>query len=117
MSETRETQMAGSRAAGPRAADDASASDLVKALSEQTSRLVKQEMELAKVETKDEMAKVGKAFPGYGFESHVGYSTPEHFAALRQHGPCPHHRRSFSPVRVEIFDDVLHGLFVLLVGY
>ena len=37
--------------------------------------------------------------PGYGFARHKGYSTPEHFAALRRLGPCAQHRRSFAPVR------------------
>jgi ribonuclease HII len=37
--------------------------------------------------------------PQYGFDSHKGYATPEHLAALRDHGVCPHHRRSFAPVR------------------
>ena len=37
--------------------------------------------------------------PQYGFDGHKGYSTPEHLAALRQHGACRHHRRSFAPVR------------------
>ncbi len=37
--------------------------------------------------------------PHYGFDSHKGYGTPEHLAALRQHGACAHHRRSFAPVR------------------
>ena len=37
--------------------------------------------------------------PHYGFDGHKGYSTPEHLAALRRHGPCVHHRRSFAPVR------------------
>ena len=37
--------------------------------------------------------------PQYGFDSHKGYSTPEHLNALREHGACPHHRRSFGPVR------------------
>lgn len=37
-------------------------------------------------------------FPQYGFATHKGYGTPEHLAALRQHGACIHHRRSFSPV-------------------
>lgn len=40
-----------------------------------------------------------EAFPGYGFERHKGYGTPEHRWALRRLGPCPLHRRSFSPVR------------------
>jgi len=37
--------------------------------------------------------------PGYGFERHVGYPTPEHLAALARLGPTRHHRRSFAPVR------------------
>ena len=39
----------------------------------------------------------------YGFDGHKGYSTPEHLAALREHGACRHHRRSFAPVR-EVMD-------------
>lgn len=38
------------------------------------------------------------AYPHYGFASHKGYGTAEHLAALRQHGACPEHRRTFSPV-------------------
>jgi ribonuclease HII len=38
------------------------------------------------------------AFPGYGWETNVGYSTEEHLAALEKLGPTPHHRRSFAPV-------------------
>jgi ribonuclease HII len=37
--------------------------------------------------------------PQYGFDAHKGYPTPEHLAALREHGACMHHRRSFAPVR------------------
>jgi len=37
--------------------------------------------------------------PEYGFAAHKGYSTPEHLDALRRHGACRHHRRSFAPVR------------------
>jgi ribonuclease HII len=36
--------------------------------------------------------------PHYGWERNVGYGTAEHLAALREHGPSPHHRRSFAPV-------------------
>ncbi|MEA1070997.1 ribonuclease HII [Sphingomonas sp. LY160] len=36
--------------------------------------------------------------PHYGFARHKGYGTPEHLAALRTHGPCDLHRRSFAPV-------------------
>ena len=38
-------------------------------------------------------------YPQYGFDSHKGYPTKEHIAALRRAGPCPEHRRSFGPVR------------------
>lgn len=37
--------------------------------------------------------------PSYGFDVHKGYPTPTHLDALRRHGPCPDHRRSFAPVR------------------
>ncbi len=54
---------------------------------------------VAKVTRDRLMAHAARAFPDYGFDSHMGYSTPAHFEALRQHGPCPLHRRSFAPVR------------------
>lgn len=54
---------------------------------------------IAKVSRDRLMAQIGRAFPDYGFERHMGYSTAAHFAALKQHGPCPHHRQSFAPVR------------------
>ncbi len=38
------------------------------------------------------------SYPQYGFASHKGYSTAEHLAALKLHGACPQHRRSFAPV-------------------
>ena len=38
-------------------------------------------------------------YPQYGFAGHKGYGTAEHMAALRLHGACPEHRRSFAPVR------------------
>lgn len=54
---------------------------------------------LAKV-TRDRMLlQLHQAFPMYGFDAHSGYGTPQHLAALREHGPCEHHRRSFAPVR------------------
>ena len=37
--------------------------------------------------------------PEYGFGGHKGYPTAAHLAALRAHGPCAQHRRSFAPVR------------------
>jgi ribonuclease HII len=54
---------------------------------------------LAKV-TRDRMLlQLHQSFPVYGFDAHSGYGTPQHLAALREHGPCEHHRRSFAPVR------------------
>ena len=53
---------------------------------------------VAKVTRDRLMARLGLAHPGYGFERHMGYSVPEHFAALDRLGPTVHHRRSFSPV-------------------
>jgi ribonuclease HII len=41
---------------------------------------------------------VAQAHPGFGFETHVGYATPEHHAALREAGLSPVHRRSFRSV-------------------
>jgi ribonuclease HII len=40
-----------------------------------------------------------EVFPAYGLASHKGYSTPEHWRALREFGPTPLHRLSFEPVR------------------
>jgi len=37
--------------------------------------------------------------PQYGFDGNKGYPTPAHLAALRAHGACPQHRRTFGPVR------------------
>jgi ribonuclease HII len=55
---------------------------------------------LAKV-TRDRMLlDLHAQFPVYGFDAHAGYGTPQHLAALAEHGPCEHHRRSFAPVRV-----------------
>jgi ribonuclease HII len=56
---------------------------------------------VAKVTRDRLMTAIGHAYPDYGFEQHMGYSTPAHFAALKAHGPCPHHRQSFAPVRAQ----------------
>jgi ribonuclease HII len=54
---------------------------------------------LAKV-TRDRMAADwDREWPGYGFAVHKGYGTPQHLEALRKHGPCPIHRRSFAPLK------------------
>jgi ribonuclease HII len=44
------------------------------------------------------MRQLDAIYPQYGFRTHVGYATPEHLRALAEAGPCPLHRRSFSPV-------------------
>lgn len=53
---------------------------------------------IAKVTRDRLMVAMAQRHPAYGFEIHKGYPTPAHLAALRQHGPCPEHRRSFGPV-------------------
>jgi ribonuclease HII len=53
---------------------------------------------VAKVTRDRLMMRLGLAHPGYGFERHMGYSVPEHFAALTRLGPTIHHRKSFAPV-------------------
>ena len=40
--------------------------------------------------------------PQYGFDGHKGYPTPAHLAALRAHGACAQHRRTFAPVRAAL---------------
>lgn len=53
---------------------------------------------IAKVARDRFMAEAAQQFPGYLFEKHVGYGTPEHQAALRSLGICELHRRSFRPI-------------------
>ena len=60
---------------------------------------------LAKVHRDRLCLTLHEAHPQYGFDGHKGYPTPEHLAALRAHGACAHHRRSFAPVR-----EALEGL-------
>ena len=54
---------------------------------------------LAKTARDRLMVFLAEEYPAYGFERHMGYGTPAHLAALRAHGPCPEHRRSYAPVR------------------
>jgi ribonuclease HII len=53
---------------------------------------------LAKVHRDRWCAELHVQFPQYGFAAHKGYGTEQHMAALREHGACPEHRRSFAPV-------------------
>lgn len=57
---------------------------------------------LAKTVRDAGMGDLHARFPQYGFDRHKGYGTAAHLAALRTHGPCPAHRRSFAPVREQL---------------
>ncbi len=50
---------------------------------------------VAKVDRDRYMAALHERYPVYNFQSNKGYGTAEHIAALKAHGPCPEHRRSF----------------------
>lgn len=54
---------------------------------------------LAKVARDEEMQQLHQRYPEFGFASHKGYPTPQHLAAIRQHGIITEHRRSFKPVQ------------------
>jgi ribonuclease HII len=53
---------------------------------------------IAKVTRDRIMRDLDQEFPQFGFAKHQGYGTKTHLEALRTHGPCRHHRRSFRPV-------------------
>ena len=53
---------------------------------------------LAKVHRDRWCIEFHQQYPQYGFDGHKGYGTAEHIAALRTHGACPQHRKSFAPV-------------------
>jgi len=53
---------------------------------------------VAKVTRDRLMVGLDAQYPQYGFARHKGYGVREHLEALRHHGPCPIHRRSFQPV-------------------
>ena len=54
---------------------------------------------VAKVTRDRLMRRLHEQWPEYDFAQHKGYVTPEHTAALQQHGPCPEHRFSYVNVR------------------
>ncbi len=57
---------------------------------------------VAKVTRDRAMRALARRYPGYGWETNVGYATREHGAAILKLGPTPHHRRSFAPVRLAL---------------
>jgi ribonuclease HII len=57
---------------------------------------------LAKTARDAFMCELHAEFPAYGFAQHMGYGTTAHLAALKAHGACPQHRRSFAPVKLAL---------------
>lgn len=57
---------------------------------------------VAKVTRDRMMVALARECPGYGFDRHKGYGTPEHKAALERLGVTAHHRRSFRPVQLAL---------------
>lgn len=53
---------------------------------------------IAKVFRDDLMKQYDAEFPEYGFAGHKGYGSVAHFAAIREHGPCRLHRKTFRGV-------------------
>jgi ribonuclease HII len=56
---------------------------------------------IAKVSRDRMMLAHDAQYPLYGFSTHKGYGTAQHLAAIAAHGPCPLHRRSFAPLKVD----------------
>ncbi|SFM73008.1 RNase HII [Pseudonocardia ammonioxydans] len=65
---------------------------------------------LAKVTRDRLMTELDVEHGAYGFAVHKGYNTPEHEAALREHGPCPEHRFSFANVAATAGREAAMGL-------
>jgi ribonuclease HII len=68
---------------------------------------------VAKVTRDKLMRYLAPRYPGYGWETNVGYATAEHGEAIRRLGVTPHHRRSFAPVRLALAGQPLLPLFDL----
>ena len=60
---------------------------------------------LAKQLRDNYMIQMGRIFPEYGFESHVGYGTKQHMEALRNHGITSLHRKSYKPIQEIILNN------------
>eukprot|EP00435_Cladocopium_sp_Y103_P063143 s130_g24.t1 len=54
---------------------------------------------IAKVHRDRLMEGLDKEYPAYGFKAHKGYGTEAHLQAIREHGVCIEHRKSFAPIR------------------
>ena len=61
---------------------------------------------VAKVTRDEIMARLSARYPQFAWERNAGYGTAEHRRALERHGPTPHHRRSFAPIRALLGDGI-----------
>jgi ribonuclease HII len=61
---------------------------------------------IAKVTRDRLMVEMEARYPGYGFAKHKGYPSPAHRKALAELGPCEIHRRSFSPVKQMVAENL-----------
>lgn len=61
---------------------------------------------LAKTHRDALLVELDHLYPAYGFAGHKGYPTPSHKAAVRRHGPCPAHRRSYALIREMLEEDL-----------
>jgi ribonuclease HII len=62
---------------------------------------------LAKTYRDEKMQALAAEFPGYGWETNVGYPTPEHRDGIKRQGITPYHRRTFQllPAQLELFEE------------
>ncbi len=60
---------------------------------------------LAKTARDQESMHMHNLYPEYGFNKHKGYATAEHLEMLNKYGPCPEHRKNFSPVKKLVKQD------------
>lgn len=62
---------------------------------------------LAKTHRDERMQELARQYPGYGWETNMGYPTPEHRDGIRSLGISPYHRKTFQllPAQLELFDD------------
>lgn len=66
---------------------------------------------IAKVTRDRAMRALARRYPGYGWETNVGYATEKHRAGLLALGPTPHHRMSFAPLQFNFeFDSNPNGV-------
>ncbi|MCE5314368.1 MAG: ribonuclease HII [Armatimonadota bacterium] len=65
---------------------------------------------IAKVTRDRIMVEMDRLYPGYGFAGHKGYGSKSHIEAINVLGPCPCHRKSFSPISERIANCLLPGL-------